>query len=1290
MDTVITPLNKRHIIFKIICLTLTIALLWNEVSFASDEMRACQTGRRSALAVPSAFKPPCVIIPTDKGFAVDLEKSDTTLLQSAPPLFLLYLIAAALGVGLDGAKTKKLIYEIIIKPFGPELLSGFDWNALKEEEEDGESVFILPRLGLGEGKKWIFSKKKTKGMKHEWELQYEKDKYVYVREEHNLLPGAQQAIDLGVSRDLVRQTEYKSRVLRSPVGLEIEAYMGPDFSNDIIDYEVHIYDRIEPKETVYYDSRLIYSEDYEGVSLAYDEFSFRPSWSALTQLEILKALQQNGMESNDIISVQVNVGVPEDDLINDTDEAKITSDALKLTMAVVLAYVSEERIMNKKSSKVASIRKDEDEYEAEPIENQAYFRLEYGYGDIINIEKIVKTIQYLHAVICAKHLYSRRQDSDAYIELLEALYESDFNELLEELADLEVPTSFEIDNAQLYDTLINWGKEEGNRYKIELIRQLLEVMVAKVEKIMDSQDDGGSNAQEEEPPATPTLESSHTAGQKPSSPEEDIDFAKQELVERKMEELWKVAIRSTMPKVRGHDEQGVYEKLKAGNKSAHSIFRYEISLLLTRYLGELCDGLSRVWLFGDVGSGMVDDIRPTSDIDFIIEVNSETEKAKVYRYLAIINKCLTRKFNDLIMRGTGVELYELIEVGNTQRVFIREEIKQRKGIAVLVNNLEKPASLIWERVVSSEPSTEDMTHMRGGILVGGIALGIYELLLAGTLLYLFHLRRAIRIHAPLTSKEAWRILKKTVRNDINTYLVSPLKRILAWSRQIGKEDIPQREEDAKWEKAAWRWKQLQYFKRVERSSWNVTRQGGITLFLVYLIAAPVMITAQEWLPLIFYTLTTTIGMGVFVIANRYWSVFDKQFLKLSYDESVELLKNIRFLRRLHLACIVALVSTFPILFIGLAGQWISAGYIGIFILFGLSEAIHYSLFRVVPGKWKPVKGGVMGQSIKRLERKLTLDTRRVAQPLATQGVRKQIQNILSICFATPYALVSYANRLTHDPRRWEDLGEIKDIGSTRMSEVYTGKYRSKKYVLKWAKDGLHNPYFKNEYRILRKLNPDGRNRHFPYAYSTGKRKGRRYTIMDHIEGKTLWQIGREGRLPEDTQESLNIMLQMAEIINEVHEVGATHNDIKSNNIIFEEDGNIKLIDFNLAKMAEEGRAEDIRRFGSMCLLISIKPNSFERYFAAYQGGNRDTMLSIERSISTPAKGLISRCIYEPENVQNFATIIEELKSIIAGQDRATPDDTPTVRSHPTDTSVVKTPEELIDNRIERERWDSLE
>src|SRR3990172_565540 len=86
-------------------------------------------------------------------------------------------------------------------------------------------------------------------------------------------------------------------------------------------------------------------------------------------------------------------------------------------------------------------------------------------------------------------------------------------------------------------------------------------------------------------------------------------------------------------------------------------------------------------------------------------------------------------------------------------------------------------------------------------------------------------------------------------------------------------------------------------------------------------------------------------------------------------------------------------------------------------------------------------------------------------------------------------------------------------------------------------------------------------------YEFGIKDNLRYLVMEHIEGKTLKEMLKNGPLP--ILQLLEIAIQVADALSLADEKAIIHRDIKSENIMMTDRGQVKILDFGLAKMVEK-------------------------------------------------------------------------------------------------------------------------
>ncbi|MBA3963568.1 MAG: protein kinase [Chthoniobacterales bacterium] len=87
------------------------------------------------------------------------------------------------------------------------------------------------------------------------------------------------------------------------------------------------------------------------------------------------------------------------------------------------------------------------------------------------------------------------------------------------------------------------------------------------------------------------------------------------------------------------------------------------------------------------------------------------------------------------------------------------------------------------------------------------------------------------------------------------------------------------------------------------------------------------------------------------------------------------------------------------------------------------------------------------------------------------------------------------------------------------------------------------------------------------VYEIGEDQATHYIASELIEGETLRRRLARGSIP--LAEALEITLQVASALAAAHDAGIIHRDIKPENIMLRPDGYVKVLDFGIAKLAEQ-------------------------------------------------------------------------------------------------------------------------
>jgi serine/threonine-protein kinase len=99
-------------------------------------------------------------------------------------------------------------------------------------------------------------------------------------------------------------------------------------------------------------------------------------------------------------------------------------------------------------------------------------------------------------------------------------------------------------------------------------------------------------------------------------------------------------------------------------------------------------------------------------------------------------------------------------------------------------------------------------------------------------------------------------------------------------------------------------------------------------------------------------------------------------------------------------------------------------------------------------------------------------------------------------------------------------------------------------------------------------------------YDVGDDSGRPFIAMEYLDGETMAELIRR-RAPLQLSRKLQLMLELCSGLGYAHRLGIIHRDIKPANLMITSEGVLKILDFGLARLAQEGAGMGLTRAGSL-------------------------------------------------------------------------------------------------------------
>ncbi len=215
------------------------------------------------------------------------------------------------------------------------------------------------------------------------------------------------------------------------------------------------------------------------------------------------------------------------------------------------------------------------------------------------------------------------------------------------------------------------------------------------------------------------------------------------------------------------------------------------------------------------------------------------------------------------------------------------------------------------------------------------------------------------------------------------------------------------------------------------------------------------------------------------------------------------------------------------------------------------------------------------------------------------------------------------------PESFDEYKLIRVLGRGSMGSVYLAhdtvldRSVAVKFVGNVAPDAEDRERFLVEARAVARI----QHPNVMVIYRVGELEGHPYLITEYIRGKPLTEL----TVPLPWRKALELAIGLARGLSTAHRMGVLHLDIKLANAVLSEDGEIKLLDFSLAKLLEPTVTEHVPSAMDSAAASLAAISAVERHMAESKPTGRIDRMAETVKVAALAEAEMSRVDGEIHN-----------------------------------------------------------